>query len=130
MGPRKPPEPAQEGLLDLLGGQDLPPTPVKPVEPTWGAIGVTWKRPPAGRHLCQDCVTVIHGRADGPHPNRAVARRCGPNGELLLCHEHAQLHRDADAAVEREHAGRIRAAKAAQKAMLGAKGYGKRREHA
>lgn len=116
--------------MDLFDGQDTPAAAVTPVEPLWGALKVTWKKPPAGRHLCQDCVALIHGRADGPQPLVAVARRCGPNGELLLCHGHAQDHRDADAAAERQHADRIAAQKAAQRAVVGAKGYGKRREHA
>jgi hypothetical protein len=116
--------------VDLFGGQDMPPAPVKPVEPLWGAVGVTWKKTPAGHHLCQDCVALIHGRADGPQPLAAVTRRCGPNGELLLCHAHAQDHRDADAAAERQYADRIAAQKAAQKAVVSSKGYGRRREHA
>jgi hypothetical protein len=128
VSPRKAvPAPPQEGLLDLLGG----PTPLPVVEkpdPLWGALGVTWHRPPAGRHLCQDCVDLIHGKPGGTSPLVAVARRKGPNGDRVLCAAHAQDHRDADARVERQHAGRSAAAKAAQKAAVAT--LGKHREHA
>lgn len=127
---RAAPEPPAAGLLDLFGGETPPAAPVKPVEPTWGAVGVTWPKMLTGRHLCQDCVALIHGRPDGPQPRHAVARRKGPNGELLLCHEHAMIHRDADAKAEREHAARVASGKAAKKAVLASKGYGRRREHA
>lgn len=129
MAARKAPPPVAEGQLDAFGAQGVPEAPVKPVEPLWGALNVTWKKPPAGRHLCQDCVALIHGKPDGPHPRIAVTRRCGPNGELLLCHEHAQIHKDADDAVNRTHAEQIRAQKAAQKAAIASKGR-RHREHA
>jgi hypothetical protein len=73
-------------------------------------------------------VDLIHGRPDGPHPLLAVARRKGPVSDRLLCATHAQDHKDADAKAEREHAGRLAAAKSAQKAAIATKG--KLREHA
>lgn len=127
---RKPAAPPADGLMDLFGGQDIPMAPVEPVEPTWGAVGVTWPKMLSGRHLCQDCVALIHGNPGGPQPRSAVARRKGPNGELLLCHEHAQHHKDADARAERDAAARKEAADSARRGVLAAKGYGKRREHA
>jgi hypothetical protein len=129
MTSRRAAPPPQDGLLDLLG-EPTPAAVVEKVDPLWGALGVTWPKVPAGRHLCQDCVDLIHGRKDGPNPLVAVARRKGPNGDRLLCAAHAQDHKDADAKVEREHAGRIAAAKAAQKAAINTSGRGKRREHA
>lgn len=130
MSPRRPPAPPpQEGLLDLLGGPE-PAAKVEKPDPLWGALNVTWGKTPAGRHLCQDCVDLIHGKPGGQHPFVAVARRKGPNGDRLLCAAHAQDHKDADAKVEREHAGRIAAAKAAKKAAVGAAGKTKHREHA
>lgn len=130
MTSRKPPQPPAEGLMDLFGSQDPPAAPVKPLEPVWGALDVTWKKPPAGRHLCQDCVDLIHGRADGPHPHVGTTRRCGPNGERILCHQHAQIHKDADERVERKHAAETAARKAAQKAAMAAAGRRRHREHA
>lgn len=130
MSLRKPPPPPTEGLMDLFAGQQLPPAPVERPDPLWGALDVTWPKVPAGRHLCQDCVALIHGREGGAHPRAAVARRKGPVSDLLLCHEHAQQHRDEDAKVQREHAGKVTAAKAARKAAKDARGYGPRREHA
>lgn len=129
MSPRKAvPAPPQDGLLDLLGAPDPQPTVEKP-DPLWGALDVKWSKPPAGRHLCQDCVDLIHGKADGPQPLVATRRRRGPNGDRLLCPAHAQMHADEDDRVVRVHADRIKAAKAAQKAAVAAKGYGKTREH-
>jgi hypothetical protein len=115
--------------MDLLGTPEVP-TPVERPDPLWGAIDVTWPKVPAGRHLCQDCVDLIHGRADGPHPRAAVARRKGPVDDRLLCHEHAIIRKDADAAAKRVHDARVAAGKAARKAVVAAKGYGKPREHA
>jgi hypothetical protein len=126
---RNPAPPPQDGLLDLLGAPEPAPRVEKP-DPLWGALGVTWGKPPAGRHLCQDCVDLIHGKEGGTHPLVATYRRKGPNGDRLLCPAHAQDHKDADAKVEREHADRIKAAKAAQKAAAGAAGRAKHREHA
>lgn len=116
--------------MDLFGDRSIPDAPVAPPDPLWGALDVKWMRPPAGRHLCQDCVDLIHGRSDGPQPRLAVKRRKGPNGERLLCAAHAQIRLDADERVKRDHAGRIAAGKAAQKAAIASKGYGRRREHA
>ena len=127
---RSAPPPPPPGSMDLFGNRDIPAPAVEPLEPLFGAIGVTWPKVPAGRHLCQDCVDLIHGRADGPHPRPATKRRKGPVSDRLLCSEHAQIHADADARAERVHAERIAANKASQKAILAAKGYGKTREHA
>lgn len=130
MSPRKPPEPPTEGLMDLFGGATLTAPSVAAPDPLWGALDVKWSKPPAGRHLCQDCVDAIHGKPDGPHPALATARRRGPNGDRVLCAAHAQLRRDADDRVTRQHADRLAANKAARKAVIASKGYGRRREHA
>lgn len=128
MTTRRRAEPPAPGLMDMFGGQELPAAPVEPPDPLWGALNVTWLKVPAGRHLCQDCVDLIHGRPDGPHPRVAVVRRKGPNDERLLCHEHAIIRKDADERVTREHAERIKAAKAAQRAAV--RSNRKCREHA
>lgn len=130
MSPRKAAPPPQEGLLDLMGAPDAPAATVTPPDPLWGALNVIWSKPPAGRHLCQDCVDQIHGKPDGAHPLGATARRRGPVSDRLLCAAHAQIHKDEDDRVTRLHAAKIAANKAAQKAVLRVKGYGKQREHA
>jgi hypothetical protein len=130
MSPRNPPPPPQDGLLDLLGAPEVPEVTVERPDPLWGALDVKWSKPPAGRHLCQDCVDLIHGKEGGTSPLVATRRRKGPNGDRLLCPAHAQIHKDKDERVERQHADRIKANKAAQKAAIAAKGYGKTREHA
>lgn len=127
---RSAPPPPPPGSMDLFGDWEVPDAPVAPPDPLWGALDVTWHRPPAGRHLCQDCVALIHGRPDGPQPRVATSRRRGPNDDLLLCAAHAQIRRDEDERVKRVHADRIAANRAAQKAVLAGKGYGPRREHA
>jgi hypothetical protein len=129
MSPRKAAPPAQDGLLDLLGGPTVLPVVEKP-EPLWGALDVKWSKPPAGRHLCQDCVDLIHGSTGGTSPLVATARRRGPVSDRVLCPAHAQMHRDEDDRVARKHAATIAAGKSAQKAVVAAKGYGPRREHA
>lgn len=126
---RSPAPPPQDGLLDLLGEPDPKPRVQKP-DPLFGALNVTWLKVPAGRHLCQDCVDLIHGTTGGTSPLVAVARRKGPNGDRLLCAAHAQDHRDADARVERQYADRIAANKAAQKAAVASSGRARHREHA
>lgn len=102
-----PPEP---GLLDLLG--DVPSVQVEPIpdEHAWGAIKVTWHRPPKGRHLCQDCVEAIHGKQGGRQPLAATAARKGPNGTRLLCAIHAEEHKRLDAKAKREYEERRAAA--------------------
>lgn len=129
MTTRRRAEPPAPGLMDMFGGQELPTAPVEPPDPLWGALNVKWLKPLTGRHLCQDCVDLIHKNPGGPHPNQAVTRRKGPNDERMLCHAHAQIRKDADERVVRQHAARIAANKAAQKAAIGSK-PGKRREHA
>lgn len=127
---RSAPPPPPPGSMDLFGERDIPETPVAVLEPLFGALDVTWPKVPAGRHLCQDCVDLIHGKPDGPHPRVATKRRKGPVSDRLLCAAHAQIHADADEKAKREHAARIAANKAAQGAVLARKGYGPRREHA
>lgn len=121
--------PPQEGLLDLLGGPEPAPVVAKP-DPLWGALDVKWSKPPAGRHLCQDCVDLIHGSTGGTSPLAATVRRRGPVSDRLLCAAHAQMHRDEDDRVTRKHAAAIAANKAAQKAAIASTGRGPRREHA
>lgn len=126
---RKRAEPPAPGLMDMFGGQELAAPPVERPDPLWGALDVKWPKMPTGRHLCQDCVEIIHKNPGGPHPRQAVKRRKGPNDDRLLCYEHAQIRADEDARVLRVHADRIKAVKAAQKAAIASKGR-KRREHA
>jgi hypothetical protein len=135
MSPRKAAPPPQDGLLDLLGGPAVPEVTVEKPDPLWGSLDVKWSKPPAGRHLCQDCVDLIHGKEGGTSPLVATRRRRAPLGsdnpdsDRLLCNAHAQIRDDEDQRVLRVHAARIAANKAAQKAALAAKGYGKTREH-
>lgn len=81
-------------------------------EKVWGALVVKWmkvKQPAhGGSTLCVDCVTRVRemGTAAAPVPRHATWKRTGPNGDLVLCSEDAQNHRDKDAEVQREYAGR------------------------
>jgi hypothetical protein len=116
--------------MDLFGERDAQEPSVAVLEPLYGAIDVTWPKVPAGRHLCQDCVDLIHGRSGGAHPRVATARRKGPVSDRLLCAEHAEIHRSADEKAKKVHADRVAANKATRSAIIASKGYGKTREHA
>jgi len=90
---------------EAAGGEKLPAL----QEPVWGALTVRWSRvkQPArgGATLCRDCIVRAQemGVAKAPVPRRAVWKRTGPNGDLPLCSEDAQTHRDADAKAQREY---------------------------
>lgn len=91
---------------EVVEGPPLPPL----QEPVWGALVVKWaklKQPArGGATMCRDCVVRAQelGVEKAPIPRRATWKRTGPNGELPLCSEDAQNHRDADAKVQREYA--------------------------
>lgn len=110
MPPRKPPPPPAEGLLDLFGGQELPPAPVKPPEAAWGAAegSVKWLKPLSGRPLCEHCTAAIHKSRDGSSPHVATTRRRGPNGDVQLCQQHAQMQRELDDKAEAARKERVR----------------------
>jgi hypothetical protein len=80
--------------LPLFGEPDRPtvaaPPPVKAVQ--WSSYH------PAGRVQCAHCVQIVHGRRGaGPVDIRtARRRRTGPDGELLLCTDHAAAKHAAD----------------------------------
>lgn len=122
---RSAPPPPQDGLLDLLGTAPRVATP----EPVYGAAeaNVKWLKMPTGRHLCTLCVRAIHGKASGPAPLAATARRQGPNEELLLCAVHAQDMRERDAKAEAERKERV---KATGERPAATRKSGKQREHA
>lgn len=110
---RQPVEPPAPGLLDLFGGQDVPPVKVAPPADAWGAAeaNVQWLRPLAGRPLCDHCTQAIHASKGGGHPLVASARRKGPNGQLHLCPEHALLQRELDDKAEAARKAREAATK-------------------
>jgi len=93
---------------EAVTGPPLPPL----AEKIWGALVVKWTRAkqPArgGSTMCADCVTRVQelGVATAPVPRRAMWKRTGPNGDLMLCSQDAQNHRDEDAKVQREYGQR------------------------
>ena len=113
MAAHNPPVPPAEGLVDLFGGQEVPPVRVSTAEPVYGAAAanVSWPKMLAGHHLCTLCVRAIHAAKDGAAPLTAVARRKGPNEELLLCAPHAQDMRERDDKAEKERKAREAATK-------------------
>ena len=90
---------------ESASGPPLPPL----KEKVWGALVVKWtkvKQPARGGSiLCDDCVKRAQelGTANAPMPHRAMQKRTGPNGDLMLCSEDAQTHKDEDARVQREY---------------------------
>lgn len=101
-----------EGLA-LFGREEAAGGPLPPLqEKVWGALTVRWTtvRQPArgGAILCRDCITRVEemGVGKAPIPRRATQKRIGPNGELPLCSQDAQTHKDQDARVQREYADR------------------------
>lgn len=131
---RNPALPPTEGLLDLFNGEAPGHTRVATVEPVYGAAeaAVKWLKVPAtgGPHLCTLCVRAIHAKPDGPSPLRATARRRGPNDELLLCPEHAQLLRERDAKAEAVRKARVKASSEGYRPHAGRLKVKPKREHA
>jgi hypothetical protein len=60
---------------------------------TWSAF--RGKHQPCGR-----CVRIIHQKLWNHHPHPARQRRKGPNGEELLCVQHAEMQRTRDQKVK------------------------------
>ena len=100
---------ADEGLA-LFGREEVAGGPLPPLqEKVWGALVVKWvkvKQPArGGAILCRDCITRAQemGVDKAPVPRRAMWKRVGPNGDLPLCSQDAQTHKDEDARVQREY---------------------------
>jgi hypothetical protein len=88
------PVPARIETVPLFGEPERPmvatPPPVKAVQ--WTSYH------PAGRVQCMHCVQIVHARhGAGPIDIRSARRRrTAPDGELLLCGEHADAKHAAD----------------------------------
>lgn len=100
---------ADDGLA-LFGREEVSGDPLPALqERVWGALVVKWtkvKQPArGGAILCRDCITRAQemGVDKAPVPRRATWKRTGPNGELPLCSEDAQTHKDEDGRVQREY---------------------------
>ena len=79
--------------LPLFGEPDRPQVAAPP------PITVQWTRyHPSHRVQCTHCVQIVHARhGAGPVDIRtARRRRTGPDGELLLCGDHADVKHAAD----------------------------------
>ena len=79
--------------LPLFGEPDRPAVATPPT------VKVQWTSyHPAGRVQCTHCVQIVHARhGAGPVDIRtARRRRTGPDGELLLCGDHADAKHAAD----------------------------------
>ncbi|GAA0469415.1 hypothetical protein Aca07nite_27910 [Actinoplanes capillaceus] len=79
--------------LSLFGEPDRPQVAAPP------PVKVQWTSyHPTGRVQCAHCVQIVHARRGaGPVDIRtARRRRTGPDGELLLCGDHAEAKHAAD----------------------------------
>lgn len=93
------PNPMEIGMTDQLSlFEDVPAVPVKVPRPV---VGVRWSDYHVAKHVqCDHCVKVVHERGGaGPVDIREARRkRATADGDLLLCHPHAQIQHDADVA--------------------------------
>ncbi|MEU8657450.1 hypothetical protein [Actinoplanes philippinensis] len=79
--------------LPLFGEPDRPEVAAPPT------VKVQWSSyHPAGRVQCNHCVQVVHARlGTGPVDIRtATRRRTGPDGDLVLCTDHAEIKHAED----------------------------------
>lgn len=84
--------------LSLFGPEAAAHAPVKVPDDAWGAEKPKWIRFGGSTKpsVCSHCIAVAQEAGIAPEPLRAVWRRKGPNGEVHLCHAHAQKQRELD----------------------------------
>lgn len=89
----------------------------------FGALDTKWTAYKGVHKPCDHCVELIHavGVVGAPHPEPARQRRKGPNGELLLCNDHAEQHRRLDNKVTAEKKAADDARDKAQRAAIAAR---------
>jgi hypothetical protein len=107
-------------LLDREEGErEEPPAPAG----IFGALDVKWAAYKGVHKPCEACVELIHqlGTGNAPHPMPARRRRKGPNGDRLLCNEHAEQHKRLDDQVTAEKLAADAARDAARKAAIRAR---------
>lgn len=97
----------QEALMPAPDVPHIPDPTGLPVDRDGKILGgdAKWTRY-TGKHCpCDWCVMAIHQNLYAAHPQPARLRRKGPNGEALLCHQHAERQKTRDDQVARHLAG-------------------------